>query len=490
MKYSNPIIKGFYPDPSICYAEGKYYLVCSSFQYFPGVPIFESEDLINWTPIGNVLTRRSQVELDCINSSGGVFAPTIRYHEGRFYMVTTNDTTHKNFYVYTDDIYGEWSDPILVDQGGIDPSLLFDNGKVYFLSNGLDDEGKGGVVQCEIDIATGKKLTPSKSIWNGSGGRYLESPHMYKINDTYYLMASEGGTEYGHMITYARANNPWGPFDNYPDNPVLTNRNKAPNIVQGVGHGDLICDRCGNWFIVSLGFRQIHLWQPYHHLGREVFLTPVHFNENGWFTAGNDGTCEDEYEIEGVDVQNRKTKYTFENTDFNIEWLYLRHPQLDNYKLSKEAITLTGTDITLDKCDTPTFIGLRQVDFDMNLSCEVNNESGEGGITLYMCENEHYDLAIKDVDGEKHAILKLNIGNIKHIEKEVVINSKSPSLVIRSDSLTYKFYVKDGENELYMGEAYTKYLSSEVSSGFTGVVVGLYAVEGKSTFRSFEMNYL
>ena len=139
MIYHNPVLKGFYPDPSVCSYNGKYYMVCSSFQYFPGVPLFESSDLVNWKQIGYVLTRSSQVMLDKINSSGGVFAPTIRCSNGRFYMVTTNDTTHQNFYVYTDDIYGEWSEPIYVDQGGIDPSLFFEDGRTYFMSNGADD---------------------------------------------------------------------------------------------------------------------------------------------------------------------------------------------------------------------------------------------------------------------------------------------------------------------------------------------------------------
>ncbi|HAP34172.1 MAG TPA: glycoside hydrolase family 43 protein, partial [Lachnospiraceae bacterium] len=125
MKYVNPVVRGFYPDPSVCYANGKYYMVNSTFQYFPGVSLLESEDLVHWKQIGNVLTRKSQVYLEKINSSGGVFAPTIRYNDGHFYMVTTNDTTRENFYVTTDDIHGEWSDPVKVDQGGIDPSLLF-----------------------------------------------------------------------------------------------------------------------------------------------------------------------------------------------------------------------------------------------------------------------------------------------------------------------------------------------------------------------------
>lgn len=490
MKYTNPVLKGFYPDPSVCFANGKYYMVNSSFQFFPGVPLFESEDLVNWTQIGHVLTRKSQVELDKINSSGGVFAPTIRYHEGRFYMVTTNDTTHRNFYVYTDDIYGEWSEPITVDQGGIDPSLLFDDGHVYFISNGADDEGEGGVVQCEINIETGEKLSKSKCIWKGSGGRYLESPHMYKIGGEYYLMAAEGGTEYGHMITYARSKSPWGPFENYPENPVLTNRNKAPFIIQGIGHGDLICDKYGEWHILCLGFRQIHMWMTYHHLGREVFLTPVKFGENGWFTAGKDGTTDFEYEIKGNGVQLEKKLYTFENTDAKIDWCYLRHPDYNNYELSKEKFILKGTDITLEVADSPTFFGIRQRDFDMELETTVTINGGEGGVSVYMCENEHYDVALRKNGSGYEAVLKLNIGNVKHTQGIAKITSETAKLIIRSDSQIYNFYVKDGEKEIHLGCGLSKYLSSEVSGGFTGVVLGLYAIGNNTAeFEDLKISY-
>ena len=161
MKILNPVIRGFYPDPSVCKANGKYYLACSSFQYFPGVPIFESEDLVNWKQIGHCLNRIEQVVLHQVPSSGGVFAPTLRYHNGIFYMVTNNNTYGKNFYVYTKDIYGEWSKPIFVDQEGIDPSLLFDGEKVYFTTNGNDELGRQCILQCEIEIQTGRKLTDS-----------------------------------------------------------------------------------------------------------------------------------------------------------------------------------------------------------------------------------------------------------------------------------------------------------------------------------------
>lgn len=478
MKYKNPVIKGFYPDPSVCFAEGKYYLVSSSFQYFPGVPVFESADLVNWKQIGCVLTRTEQVQLDKINSSGGVFAPTIRYNNGRFYMVTTNDTTHENFYLYTDDIHGEWSEPITVDQDGIDPSLLFDDdGRVYFISNGTDAHGEGGVVQCEIDIETGKKLTESRCIWKGSGGRFLESPHMYRINGEYYLMAAEGGTEYGHMITYARSKSVWGKFEDYPKNPVITNRNKAPYIIQGIGHGDLICGKNGNWHILCLGFRQEGIWMPYHHLGREVFLIPVTFGSDGWFTAGNDGTADCEYEIDGSFTQEKLPVYTFENTNFKYEWVYLRKPCFENYSFGKDKVTLRGSGVTLDDVDSPTFIALRQRDFKMDFSVDAEvSGKGEGGITVYMCENEHCEVSVRSSENGFEGILKLNVGGIKHIQKAVPLTSGKARLIIRSDEMSYNFYISENGREDCLGSMMTKYLSSEVSGGFTGAMTGLYAV--------------
>lgn len=476
MKYVNPVIKGFYPDPSVCFANGKYYLVTSSFQYFPGVPLFESDDLVNWRQIGHVLTRKSQVMLEKINSSGGVFAPTIRYNNGRFYMVTTNDTTHRNFYVYTDDIYGEWSEPIEVDQGGIDPSLYFENGRTYFMSNGADERGIAGVVQCEINIETGEKLSPSTTIWQGSGGRYLESPHLYKIGKYYYLMAAEGGTEYGHMVTCARAESVWGPFTGNPANPVLTNRNKAPFIIQGIGHGDLICDKNGDWHILTLGFRQIHMWQTFHHLGREVFLTPVRFGGDGWFTAGNDGTTDFEYELCGDFVQEEKRVYTFGNTDFGVDWCFIRHPHEDNYELKENSVVLHGTDITLNEADSPTFVGIRQRDFCFDLSVNVTVDSGEGGVTVYMDEGQHYDIAIRKTESGHEAFVRLNIGGIEHENHAVAIDSEKAELMIQANNFGYKFCLRSNGAEHDLGFGLSKFLSSEVCGGFTGVILGLYAV--------------
>ena len=486
MIYKNPIIKGFYPDPSICRAGDKYYLVCSTFQYMPGVPVFESSDLVSWKQVGNALTRSSQVSLETVPSSGGVFAPTIRYHNGRFYMVTTNDTLHRNFYVYTDDITGEWSEPVYVDQGGIDPSLLFDGEKVYFLSNGQDDFGSWGITQCEIDIETGAKLTQSKVIWQGSGGRYLESPHMYKIGKYYYLTAAEGGTEYGHMVTYARSDDPWGKFEGYSSNPVLTNRNKGGFEIQGVGHGDLIRSPGGEWFILHLAFRQIGQYEMYHHLGREVYMTPVRFGEDGWFTCGNDGTTEFEYEINCDAVQEPLTEQTFKTIDRRLELLRLRKYVPENYDLSDERYILHGTDVTIDQAASPTFAALRQRDMNGTLKCSVSADSGEAGITVYIDEGHHYDVSVREKSGGFEAVLTLNIGSIKHEQKTLPLDSNSADIRIVFDSHTYSFYA----DSTLMGSASTRYLSSEVAGGFTGVVFGMYAQnKGTGTFTDLSVTY-
>lgn len=492
MKIQNPIIRGFYPDPSICEAEGKYYIACSSFQYLPGVPIFESEDLVDWKQAANALTRTTQVELHKVPSSGGVFAPTLRYHDGTFYMVTNNNTFGKNFYIYTNDIKGEWSEPIFVDQGGIDPSLLFDNGKVYFTSNGNDAQGKGCILQCEIDIKTGKKLTESIPVWGGSGGRYLESPHLYHIGDWYYLMAAEGGTEYGHMITYARSRDPFGPFEGYRANPVLTNRNLGGNqsLIQGIGHGDLIQDKKGNYYIVCLGFRQIGMWQPYHHLGREVFLAPVNWQEDGWFTAGDKGVVTEwmDVDLDGKQVTDRY-QVSFEGTGADdLRWSYLRDYHKENYEFTDKKLRLRGTEITLDEADTPTFVGIRQSEFYTSLAVTVSGEAKEAGVTFYMDESQHYDLSLVQEDDKRQVALRLHVGDAVCVANRINLpdDMKKAELLVVSDPEKYDFYCMVKGEKKFLGSARTKYLSSEVAGGFTGVLMGLYAVDENGKWAEFE----
>jgi alpha-N-arabinofuranosidase len=472
----------------VCRVENKYYLVASSFQYFPGVPLFESEDLINWKQIGNVLTRKSQLPLDGVESSCGIFAPTIRHNNGRFYMTTTNVTGGGNFYVCTDDIYGaEWSEPIYVEQEGIDPSFYFENGKTYFMSNGHDKDGKSAIIQSEIDIETGKLLSEPRALWSGTGGRYLESPHLYKINNCYYLMAAEGGTEYGHMVTYARSENLWGPYEPYAENPVLTNRNLGGYPIQGIGHADLVDDINGNRWIFHLGFRQIHRWLTFHHLGREVFLMPVDFHDDGWFTAGENGTTTEEVstdKIPGEIIQHFKNIFTFQNIE-SYEWRFLRNPDAENYIFGENSLKIKSSADTLDSIGSPSFIGLHQKEFVMELSVRITANDGEAGVTIYMDENHHYDLSFNGAAVK----LKLNIGDIKQEKVSTPANEKETLLKIKSDAINYEFFCGDTS----LGKAQTRYLSSEVAGGFTGVVIGLYSQYGEqekfNEFRDFKLEY-
>ena len=220
---------------------------------------------------------------------------------------------------------------------------------------------------------------------------------------------------------------------------------RQPYIIQGIGHGDLIRDTNGDWHILCLGFRQIHIWHTFHHLGREVFLIPVSFDQDGWFTAGNDGTAEETYELKGDFEQITKDTYTFENTNWNLDWCFLRHPHLENYTLEDNKAILRGTSVTIDEADSPTFLAIRQRDFKGNLRCHLSIDNGEAGITIYMSELEHYDIAIRKNKEQYECVLKLNVGTIKHEEKAVPLANPEADLCIRLDNEEYTFSVKEQE---------------------------------------------
>lgn len=501
MNIKNPIISGFYPDPSVCYADGYFYLVSSTFQFFPGIPLFRSSNMIDWEQIGHVLTRKSQLNLMDSKASQGLFAPTIRYHEGRFYMIVTHVNDGGNFFVYTDDIMGEWSDPIYVPHQGIDPSLFFEGDKVYYTGTGQDENGVSGIFQCEIDIHTGQLITESRCIGRGSGGRYVEGPHIYHIGEYYYLLMAEGGTEYGHMITLFRSKDPYGPFEGCPNNPILTNRNLGGYVIQGSGHGDLIQDQEGRWWMVHLAFRQTGKWRQFHHLGRETFLEPVQWTEDGWLKVGVDRTCRAGYRFENntwiIQEQSVQEEEQLEqHWKLNpIDMCFLRNPIHENYKIDIDGkFALKGSMDTLNGFGTPTFLGMRQKEFNCNVVYKVEAESmyvgQETGFTVYMDEFHHYDLKIsKDLDGY-YVSLSITIGGKSMQEKEIHLKNGSIGLRIKSVSDLYYFYVEDEKGEeVCLGNVQSKYLSSEVAEGFTGVVIAGYCIadgEGQSAWISFE----
>jgi alpha-N-arabinofuranosidase len=247
--------------------------------------------------------------------------------------------------------------------------------------------------------------------------------------------------------------------------------------------------------MLHLGFRQIGRWATYHHLGREVFLTPVAFGEDGWFTAGDKGVSTKSFQVDSVNdsiIQTEKKYYTFENTKWDKDWCYLRHPHTENYQLQENKLSLKGTDITLDQAASPTFIGIRQRDFIGYISCNISVSEGEAGITLYMDENHHYDLAIRRTGKGFEVIERLNIGDIKSVEKTVPLkNENKATLIINMHNDYYSFSRKEDDREIPLGTAQTRYLSSEVAGGFTGVIIGLYTygTDSYAEFTDFKCEY-
>ncbi|MFA6938299.1 MAG: family 43 glycosylhydrolase [Treponema sp.] len=496
MKFVNPVVRGFYPDPSVCKANGKYYLVNSSFQYFPGLPIFESDDLVNWTQVGHCLTRKSQLDLTEERASGGIYAPTIRFNNGRFYVVVTNTSGYGNFYVYTDDIYGEWSEPVKVARGGIDPSLLFDtDGKTYFISNGTDDFGEEGISCCEIDISTGKLLTKAKCISKGCGGRYLEGPHLYKINGFYYLMVAEGGTEYGHMECILRSKDIFGPYEKFEKNPILTNRNLGGYHIQGAGHADIVEGPNGQWYMVHLAFRQISKWGQFHNLGRETFLVPVFWTKDGWFTVGAEGTSRSAFE-----VNDGKCTILPEPSYPEYKWAlgaksacYMRLPDYSNYEIKNNECYLKGTSAKLSSKENVTFVGMRQKEFTGTMNVTVDSstmqEGQNVGITAYMDETNHYDVNVEKNSSGVTISGNFYIGGKCFCDQKISCSKKNIELQIATKNEGYTLLAKDdSEKYISLGEGHSKYLSSEVTEGFTGVVLALYA-EANSSGKSGNVKF-
>ena len=483
--YRNPVIPGFHPDPSVCLADDGYYLVNSSFQFFPGVPLFYSRDLVHWEQIGHCLTRESQLPLAGADVSGGIYAPTIRYHEGRFYMITTNVSSRGNFLVHTTDPRGEWSDPVWIKQGGIDPSLYFENGRCYLVSNPGD-----AIWLCEIDPLSGEQKTEAKAIWRGTGGRYPEGPHLFKKDGWYYLLISEGGTEYGHMVTIARSRTIDGPYESNPANPILThrNRNAQTSPIQGTGHADFVEAADGSWWTVFLAFRPQS--DSHHVLGRETFLAPVRWDTGAWPVINGDGTVALEMNVPTLPQQPVPQAPVRENFDgpWGPEWVHLRNPHAENYIVEGGHLRLKATDVSIDGVkDSPTFLGRRQEHFDFEATTSVRTDGAktgdEAGITVYMRGASHYDLFVGRADNGKQTVtLRYRLHEICHKAFEAEVPEGTVCLRVRGIRQAYSFeYSTDGKHFLPAGTMNSRYLSSETAGGFTGVVLGLFAQGGPGT---------
>lgn len=495
--FKNPIIPGFYPDPSICRVGEDYYLVTSSFEFSPGVPLFHSKDLINWDQIGYVLTRKSQLNLEGCQTSGGIWAPTIRYNNGRFFMITTNFDNGGNFYVWTDDIRGEWSDPIWVEQEGIDPSLFFDDDGTVYLTSKYEHKECQGIGQCTINIETGEMLSETRLIWLGSGGKYPEGPHLYKRNGMYYLMIAEGGTEYGHMETIARSVSPWGPFESCPRNPILTHRDTTLDKFQAIGHADLIDTPQGDSWIVFHGIRPTQYM--FHHLGRETMIAPVTWDSHGWPLVSDGRNISPNMMVDRlVELhpfsEPEKCDF-FDAKTLGMCWNYIRNPDLNNYKIAKRSsggLGLRGGRYKLDDYGSPTFIGRRQQHFNVRVQTLMDflpaDENEKAGLTVFHTNEHHYDLMIAQKNGNRIATLRKRVGDMLTMSSSILLPSQGKVLLrIDSTKLTYSFFVGTCEKDLKLvGQGRTQLISTEcMVSTFTGCYLGLFSEGGTAWFDYF-----
>jgi len=340
--YHNPIIRGTHPDPSICRVGEDYYLCTSTFAYFPAAPVFHSRDLVHWRQIGHALTRREQLPLDGVAIPRGMYAPSLRHINGRLYMITTPmghpQLGCRHLYVSTGNPAEEWSDAVWIDQPGIDPDLFQDDdGRTYLLRNTSDEPGPRRLVMGEIDLKTGTLLGEMKELWKGTGGYEPEGPHLYHIGDWYYLLAAEGGTGYGHMVTIARSRSLWGPFESSPLNPILSHRDVRPHPIQCLGHADLFQDHTGNWWMVFLGVRPPNGWSALQHLGRETFLAPVTW-ENGWPVVNGGRPVELLMEaplLPPAECPMPPVREEFDSPTLGLDWMTLRQPPEGTWSLEE-----------------------------------------------------------------------------------------------------------------------------------------------------------
>jgi len=500
--YRNPILAGYYPDPSVTRVGDKFYLVNSTFAHWPGIPIHESTDLVNWKLVGYALNDPTKVNFDGLGTSRGVFAPSIHFHDGTWYVINTLVDAGGNFFVTAKDPTGPWSDPVwLKDIDGIDPSFFFDDdGKAYILNNGPPEgaplyNGHRAIWIQEFELASQRFTGPRKVIVNGgvdlaSKPIWIEGPHLYRIRGAYYLMCAEGGTGDGHSEVIFRAKSPWGPFEPYKRNPILTQRDlpkDRDNAVSSAGHADLVQRQDGSWWAVFLATR------PYSgerfNTGRETFLLPVTWKD-GWplilpphttvplLVSAQVGRVTNYVRREGrqgAHIQRDEFKGTSET-----EWLQVRVPKQPWYRMDQGALEITALPVNLEQKLNPSFLARRQQDQRFDASTQLVARLAPGisaGIAVYQNEDHWFFLGTK-TQGAQRLFLERRAGATTEVIAEASIAAPPETLRLRvsAEGPNYSFYYDAGKGWQALREnADGSILSTEIAGGFVGTVLGPFA---------------
>lgn len=477
----HPIIPGYHPDPSICRVGDDYYLANSSFEYAPGVPLFHSRDLIVWTQVGNVLDRPEDlaVRTGLGGASGGIYAPTLRHHDGRFWMITTNihEVARGHILMHADDPAGTWSAPVHVGGLiGIDPDIAWDDDGTCLVT--WSDVVRGGISQAAIDPLTGAVLSEPVSLWAGTGGAHAEGPHLIRRGDWWYLLVAEGGTGPGHMVTIARSRGISGPFEGAPGNPILTHRSTSA-VVQSTGHSDLVELVDGSWALVFLATRPRGTFPRWHTNGRETFLAGV-----DWV---DDWPVIDETRY---DVPATSSGFVDE---FSGEAL---HPRRISPGIAPSSFARTSPHgLHLDQGRAPLAVGAERL-----LAARAADEQwsarveATGDIALSVRIDDAHQLLVERIGSEVRA--RIVIGPLSDVVAHTDAGVDAV-LEIRATEFEAERGARRGPDLLQMGLASAdgfvelasldgRYLSTEVAGGFTGRVIGIEALGPDVVVRRFE----
>ncbi len=510
-EYLNPVMAGFYPDPSVCRKGDTYYLVTSSFSFFPGVPIFESKDLVNWKQVGHVLDRESQLPLGNQRVSAGIFAPAISYNEKNktFYMITTN-VGKGNFYVKTQDPAKGWSDPVyLKEVGGIDPSFFFDkNGKAYIVNNDAPSgkanyDGERSIWLHEFDVKNDCVVGEAVEIVRGGthvvkNPIWIEGPHLFKVGKYYYLMCAEGGTCDFHSEVILRAKDPRGPWEEFTEgNPILTQRTglspERPDIVTSAGHADIVQTPSGDWWAVFLACRPYQ--DDFYNTGRDTYLLPVTWKDE-WPTILEKGLA--------VPTVNKKAglkneeglcntgnfRYTdrFDSDKLDMRWMYLRNQDFSAYSLGKDGLTITASEANIHEVKPLTAVFRRQQHNTFTAETELTfnpaNDKEMAGFALLQNENYNFTFGKTKVGGKTAVVLTRAEGTNIVIGSRILSSDEAQKpirLKIHGDGRYYDFsYSTDGKTWHTIAQGVDAVnLSTHQSGGFIGACIGLYATKNK-----------
>jgi xylan 1,4-beta-xylosidase len=519
----NPILTGFYPDPSVVQVGRDYYLVNSTFSYFPGIPVFHSKDLKNWKQIGNVIDRASQMDFMGEPLTRGLFAPAISFHNGTYYVSCTDIDHTGNFIVTAKDPSGPWSNPILVPKvRGIDPSLFFDeNNKAYIVYNSDAPDRKSlypghrTIRIYEIDPVTLQVIGEEKQLVNGGVDLskkpvWIEAPHIMKRNGWYYLYAAEGGTSVNHTEVVFRSKSVWGPYVPYENNPILTQKGlpeDRKDAITSAGHAQFVEGPDGKTYAIFLAVRPYE--GDYYNTGRETFIAPVEWKDEWPVINPQSRDIKYQYTANYREVKQPGALPQAGNFEYTLTFkkeldpalLFMRTIDSSSFSLSeKSGLTMKLKPETILEYGNPSFIGKRQqhlyctAETALDFSAKAENE--KAGLTIFQDESHFYFIG-KSLDQGKPVIQLYKSGMDK---KSMELISQVPlpgeagpvKLRIVAEGRLYHFYFSTGTSwQLLKDKLDAKFLSTHDAGGFIGCLFGMYATSsGGQTSNTASFKYL